>query len=281
MAQKLNILIPTDFSLLSEMAFEMAEMLSQKMDVNIHLLHVIETNDSILGDHPELSEAVDLTSFYENQKQTSEYFEHLKASGKSYETHLRVGLLTNQIREATRDLAIDLVIMSTHGADGLMERISGSEAQHIARYLQVPVITLRSNTSIFDLKNILFVADFEMFGKGIQIDLIKKIAHAFDSTIHLLQILKKEDEPYLDEIEEQMKFFAREHELERYEIHVYKDNHVASGIKNFNQEADMDLVCIRTHGRRGISHLWFGSIAERLVNHCLKPLFTFHLKTHA
>ncbi len=132
-----------------------------------------------------------------------------------------------------------------------MERISGSEAQHVARFLQVPVITLRPYTSIFDLKNILFVADFEMFGKGIQINLIKKIAHAFGSTIHLLQILKPEDVPYLDEIEEQMKFFAREHELERYEMHVYRDDHVASGVRNFNKESEMDLVCIRSHGRKG------------------------------
>ncbi len=172
--QKLNILIPTDFSPLSELAFEMAEMLSQKMDVHIHLLHVIETNDAILVDHPELSEAVDLTKFHQDENQTNAYFQQLKATGNNYETHVRIGLLTNQIREATRDLGIDLVIMSTHGADGFMEHISGSEAQHVARYLQVPVITLRPNTSIFDLKNILFVADFEMFGKGIQINLIKK-----------------------------------------------------------------------------------------------------------
>jgi nucleotide-binding universal stress UspA family protein len=171
--------------------------------------------------------------------------------------------------------------MSTHGADGFMERISGSEAQHVARFLQVPVITLRPGTSVLKLENILFVADFEMFGKGIQINLIKQLAIAFDSTIHLLQILKEEDEPYVDEIEAQMKFFAEEHGIQKYEMHLYRDKKIASGIKNFNQEADMDLVCIRTHGRRGISHLWFGSIAERLVNHCLKPLLTFHLRTYA
>lgn len=281
MVQKLNILIPLDFSELSEQAFLMANLLKDKMDVTIHLLHVIEANDVVLTDHPDLSEAIDLTAFHEEEKASKAYFEKLQASYPYFQTHTKIGLLTDQIRLATQELGIDLVIMSTHGADGFMERISGSEAQHVARFLQVPVITLRPNTPILPLNNILFVADFEMFGKGIQINMIKKLAAAFDSTIHLLQILKDEDLAYVDEIEAQMKFFAEEHGLEKFETHLYRDNKITNGIKNFNQEANMDLVCIRTHGRRGISHLWFGSIAERLVNHCLKPLLTFHLKTYA
>jgi nucleotide-binding universal stress UspA family protein len=273
--EKLNILIPIDFSALSEQAFLMADLLQKKMELNIHLLHVIEANDAILPDHP------DLKGFHQKEEEAKTYFKELEKFGNHYQKHTRIGLLTDQIRLATKELSIDLVIMSTHGADGFMERISGSEAQHVARFLQVPVITLRPGTSVLKLENILFVADFEMFGKGIQINLIKQLAIAFDSTIHLLQILKEEDEPYVDEIEAQMKFFAEEHGIQKYEMHLYRDKKIASGIRNFNQEADMDLVCIRTHGRRGISHLWFGSIAERLVNHCLKPLLTFHLRTYA
>lgn len=272
--ETLNILIPTDFSEVSYLAIEMAEVLERKIPIQIHMLHVQQVNDSD-SDYLEGRSDAEL----ENKKlETLNKFEALKSRGAKFEAHVRVGKLTDQINQAAAELGADLVLMGTKGSDGFIEMISGSEAQHVARYLQVPVLTIRPGTPMLDLKNILLVADFELFGKGVQIETIKKLAKAFDSTIHLLQILTEGEEKYADEIEAQMKFFAEEHQLEKYETHLYRDRKVADGIRNFNREAEMDLVCIRTNARKGINHLLFGSIAERLVNHCIKPLLTFQLK---
>jgi nucleotide-binding universal stress UspA family protein len=272
--ETLNILIPTDFSEVSYLAIEMAEVLERKIPIQIHMLHVQQVNDSD-SDYLEGRSDAEL----ENKKlETLNKFEALKSRGAKFEAHVRVGKLTDQINQAAAELGADLVLLGTKGSDGFIEMISGSEAQHVARYLQVPVLTIRPGTPMLDLKNILLVADFELFGKGVQIETIKKLAKAFDSTIHLLQILTEGEEKYADEIEAQMKFFAEEHQLEKYETHLYRDRKVADGIRNFNREAEMDLVCIRTNARKGRNHLLFGSIAERLVNHCIKPLLTFQLK---
>lgn len=272
--ETLNILIPTDFSEVSYLAIEMAQVLERKIPIQIHMLHMLQVNDSDSDYLEGRSDAV-----LENKKlEALNKFEALKSRRAKFEAHIRVGKLTDQINLATAELGADLVLMGTKGSDGFMEMISGSEAQHVARYLQVPVLTIRPGTPMLDLKNILLVADFEQFGKGIQIETIKKLAKAFDSTIHLLQILTEGEEKYADEIKAQMKFFAEEHQLEKYETHLYRDHRVADGVRNFNREAEMDLVCIRTNGRKGINHLLFGSIAERLVNHCIKPLLTFQLK---
>jgi nucleotide-binding universal stress UspA family protein len=274
----LAVLIPTDFSSVSEHVFPILNVLNKNLAVKVHLLHVIEANDAIIAENPDLSEAVDLVAFHKKEAYATQKFNDLKEAGLNFEPHIKIGLLTQEINKAAEELNADLVIMGTNGSSGFMERISGSEAQHVVRQLNVPVLTVRPGTSINELKNILLVADFEHFGKGEQINMIKQIADAFESTIHLLQILKEGDEPYADEIKEQMKFFAKEHELTKFETHFYRDKKVADGVRNFNKEAEMDLVCIRTHGRKGINHFLFGSIAERLVNHCLKPLLTFHLK---
>ena len=272
--ESLTILIPTDFSNLSFLALDMASILSRKLNVEIHLLHVLQVNDSD-SDFQEGHLNLDLEK---RRKAAMEKMEALKAQGLTFETHLRIGKLTEQINNTAFELKADLVVMGTNGSEGFMEFISGSEAQHVARYLQVPVLTIRPGTPMLELKNILLVADFELFGKGVQIETIKKLAKAFDSTIHLLQILTIEEEKHSEQIKAQMKFFAEEHRLEKYEIHLYRDHKVADGVRNFNREAEMDLVCIRTNGRKGINHILFGSIAERLVNHCIKPLLTFQLK---
>lgn len=272
--ENLNILIPTDFSEVSYLAIEMAQVLERKIPIQIHMLHVLQVNDSD-------SDYLEGHSDAELEKKKSNalgQMEALKSRGAKFEAHVRVGKLTDQTNQAASELRADMVLMGTKGSDGFMEMISGSEAQHVARYLQVPVLTIRPGTPMLDLKNILLVADFELFEKGAQIETIKKLASAFDSTIHLLQILTVEDEKHAEQIKAQMKFFAEEHQLEKYETHLYRDHKVANGVRNFNREAEMDLVCIRTNGRKGINQLLFGSIAERLVNHCIKPLLTFQLK---
>lgn len=273
----LNILIPTDFSAVSYLALEMTRVLQAQVPVNVHLLHVIQMNDS----DPDFLEGFNNDEIEQQKAKALEQFETLKTGEVEFEHYVRVGKLTDQINLAALDLAADMVIMGTNGSEGFMELISGSEAQHVARYVDIPVLTIRPGTPMHELKNILLVADFELFGKGIQMNLIKSLAQAFDSTIHLLQIVTEGKEKHSDQIEAQMKFFAEKYQLEKYETHLYRDHKVAAGVRNFNMESKMDLVCIRTHGRKGIEHLLFGSIAERLVNHCIKPLLTFKLKQHA
>lgn len=277
--EKLTILVPTDFSELSFEAFKMVSLLSTKFDIKLHLLHVIEANDLVLHDDPELSEGVDL-SFYHQEIATSKInFKKLKDAGIDFEEHVALGLLTSEIKKSSLLLNADLVILGIKEHHNFLDKLSGSEAQQLVRHLGVPVISIKANTYLNQqFSNILLVADYEYFGKGIQINLIKTIAEAFSSTIHLLQILREDDENQLDVIEAQMEFFANMHQLTNYQTHLYRDLEITQGIRNFNKEAEMDLVCIRTHGRKGFSHLIYGSIAERLINNCKKPVLTFHLK---
>lgn len=277
--EKLTILVPTDFSEVSLEALNMVSLLSAKFEVELHLLHVIEANDMVLHDDIELSEGVDL-SFYHQEIETSKInFKKLKDAGIDFAEHVSLGLLTSEIKKSSIFLKADLVILGINEHHNFLDKLSSSEAQQLVRHLGVPVISVKVNTFLNQqLSNILLVADYEYFGKGIQISLIKTIAEAFSSTIHLLQILREDDENQLDVIEAQMEFFASMHQLKNYQIHLYRDLEITQGIRNFNKETEMDLVCIRTHGRKGFSHFIYGSIAERLINNCKKPVLTFHLK---
>lgn len=272
--ETLTIIIPTDLTGLSDLALGMAQVIERRLPVKIYLLHVLQVNDS----DPDHLDGRWNAELEQQRSDALNKMEILKSRGKHYETHVRIGKLTDQINQATIELGADVVIMGTKGSEGFMEIISGSEAQHVARHVRVPVLTVRPGTPMLDFKNILLVADFELFGKEHQIEVLKKLAKAFESTIHLLQILAEDEEKYASGIEAQMMLFAKEHQLERYETHLYRDRKVTDGVRNFNREAEMDLVCISTHGRKGINHILFGSIAERLVNHCMKPLLTFKLK---
>jgi len=48
----------------------------------------------------------------------------------------------------------------------------------------------------------------------------------------------------------------------------------ASAIVEHAQAVRADLIVMGTHGRSGISHLFLGSVAERVVRHASCPVFT-------
>ena len=54
----------------------------------------------------------------------------------------------------------------------------------------------------------------------------------------------------------------------------------AAIIEDFVREQKADLVVMGTHGRRGLSHLFLGSVAERLVRHAPCPVLTTHAESH-
>ena len=49
------------------------------------------------------------------------------------------------------------------------------------------------------------------------------------------------------------------------------------GILNFADSIGADLIGMSTHGRKGLSHFFNGSISEDLVNHSLIPVVTFKI----
>jgi hypothetical protein len=72
-----------------------------------------------------------------------------------------------------------------------------------------------------------------------------------------------------------LKDFAKRFMLKDYTLNVYNDVDQENGINNFTREVKGDLIALATHGRRGISHLVSGSIAEDIVNHVDCPIWTF------
>jgi nucleotide-binding universal stress UspA family protein len=49
------------------------------------------------------------------------------------------------------------------------------------------------------------------------------------------------------------------------------------GVINGAKSADADLIAMPTHGRKGLSHFFNGSIGEDVVNHSTMPVITFKI----
>jgi nucleotide-binding universal stress UspA family protein len=50
----------------------------------------------------------------------------------------------------------------------------------------------------------------------------------------------------------------------------------ATEIVRLAKEEKSDLIVLPTHGRTGLTHLFFGSVAEKVVRHAVCPVLTLH-----
>ncbi|PVY42248.1 universal stress protein [Pontibacter virosus] len=279
MEKKLNIMVPVDFTPVSYKSLQFLNLVLEKAPVNLHLVHVIQVNAAEWAGNTDSSESIDRARLYAQEQQANQQFDELrKQAGIDFTSAVLYGGLTTSLTKYAEQQQADLIIMGTEGADGWYERMSGSEAQHVVRYTHIPVITIQQDASITPIKNLLWVADFAAEKQPVQsVNTIKTLQQLFGAQLHLLQIIDKGDEPKLDSLEAGMQRFAEKLHLQNYELHFKSDDKVPAGVRNFNRETEMDLVLIGTHGRKGFSHIFYGSIAETLVNHCIRPLLTYHL----
>lgn len=72
--------------------------------------------------------------------------------------------------------------------------------------------------------------------------------------------------------------FVQKHHFENIKAEVYNSLSEESGIIEFADDIDADLIAMTTHGRTGLIHLITGSIAEDVVNHSKRPVWTYRVK---
>lgn len=276
--ETLKILIPTDFSVQAEYAYVMVQKLAEKINVDVHFLHVLSVPDTVTMDaQGKISTCGEIDVQYIDHQVSiaNRNLVSLKNHyGESIQTHLKLGKVTDAIIQFASHQHFDLIVMGTKGAWGIKEKVSGTETQMIARKSPVPLLSLMCDRSDLAIHHLLLVHDFSL-PKAENLTLMHKILNAFNPTLHMLQIVSGEASVNKEGIEANMKQFAALNSIVNFECHIIRDTDVENGVIHFNQMHNMDMICIGTHGKGGILHQ---SAMEKMVNHLFKPIISFQLK---
>lgn len=276
--ESLKVLIPTDFSVQAEYAYIMVQRLAERAMIDIHFVHVLDVPDTVSLDkngNIETCGEIDLNYVISQKNIVETKLNHLKTLyGEQIQTHLILGKITQSVVAFAEENEFDLVVMGTKGAWGIKELLSGTEAQSIARRSKVPVLTLMCDRSDLNIENILLVHDFTKNEKA-DLHLIHKLAKAFNTKIHLLQVVGSQTDHENQATSNAMKKFASDNNLMDIETHIVKDSDVEKGVTHFEQLSRMDIICIGTHGKGGFFHK---SATEKLINHLFKPIISYHLE---
>ncbi len=140
-----SILVASDFSDCSGVAFQTAAHLAQTFQAKIILLHVISVKRvAVLAEYLEQdSEALVAKLREQAQQHLAEFLKRWNTDGLEVESLVSVGTPFQEIAVIARDLAVDLVTLGGYGRarQGPIEQVFfGSTAEKVVRLLPCPVL---------------------------------------------------------------------------------------------------------------------------------------------
>ncbi|QKT04168.1 universal stress protein [Ectothiorhodospiraceae bacterium 2226] len=142
MKQIERIVCPVDFSPASEAAAEYALQLAQRLKARVAFLHSLYAQ--LAGVY---SETLDLDELYRSvRREADAKLGALRARAEAAEVPAELAVVEGPVAPAVREFAqrwsADLVVMATHGRQGLRRWLLGSTAEGLLRSLPAPLLTM-------------------------------------------------------------------------------------------------------------------------------------------
>lgn len=272
-----KILVPTDFSEHAHHALKVAAQIAKKNNGEIILLHMLELphqgGDAVASGHdlPEIMLFKNAAINRLEDLMDDECLDGLKVSEV-----IQFELAFNGIMNISKKNDVDLIVMGSHGASGFKEMFIGSNAEKAVRHSDIPVLVVKRDEGNFSIDKFVFASDFTDEIK-VPFQKVVEFANKLNAELHLVMINTPSNFKPTHIAHEIMDGFISSYSVNKFSTHIYNDINVESGILNFANKINADLIGMSTHGRKGLAHFFNGSISEDLVNHSLRPVVTFKI----
>ena len=275
-----KIIVPVDFSEHSEYALETAAAFAKKYDAEILALHMLEISETILT-----KDEVDLdmeTAFF--LKLAEKKFDGLLSrdylNSVSVIPIIKHFKVFSEVNDVAKEHGADLIVMGSHGVSGLKEVFVGSNTERVVRHAEIPVIVVKHCPILTDVQTAVFACDFSQDS----IEAYRKASLFFDKLQVEMQIVyvNLPDNRFLNstEMEKRVAGFLSlaDGNLDKMHLVSYvNDYSIEKGILNYANVIGADLIAVATHGRKGLSHFFAGSVSEDIANHSTLPVMTLKI----
>lgn len=278
-----KILIPTDFSDLAQFALDLALEIAKKEESEIILLNVVEYPTTPTFNVMGMNSVNNIDNIYiieildRIKDQLEKTTKEIKASGIKISTEVKLGNAFRSIADEISTKEVDLVIMGTRGSGGVEGALIGSNTEKVVRMSACPVLSLKNKVNLQSLREIVFPSDLSL-DQGKLVEKVKAFQRMLNARLHVVKINTPVHFETDREIRKNLKEFAEKFKLENFTLNVYNHTQEEEGIVYFADDINADIIALGTHGRTGLLHLLSGSIAEDVVNHAKRPVWTYSLK---
>jgi nucleotide-binding universal stress UspA family protein len=275
-----KIIVPIDFSEHSEYALKTAAKLAKKHDAQLLALHMLEMSDIMLSasDGLQNQKAVFFLQLAEkkfNDFLQKDYLEDVKVT--PIIKHFKV---FSEVNDAALKNNADLIVMGSHGTSGLKELFVGSNTERVVRNAEIPVLVVKNNVMNVNFDVVTFACDFSEENVKSYLKAVN-LFEKMNSKVYMVYVNLPNDKFKSSlEIEKRVvNFFTKaDGNLKKMkDVHYVSDYSVEEGVLTFSNKIGADLIAVPTHGRKGLSHFFEGSVGEDVANHSTLPVITFKI----
>ena len=271
-----KILVPVDFSKVSEAATQFAVDLAKANNASVLLLNSSRVN--YVSEHP--YEAMSIAQQVVNQviESAEQRMKHLASTlDNSVKIETKVSFLgiLDAVTEETEFNDIDLIVMGTTGCSGWEEVLIGSNTERIVRSVKCPVISVPLGASTA-IGKIMIPLDLMEIRRTFLSE-VKNLQALFNCELEFLWVKTPHNIENEEIVSKQLEKLFNEYGISNYTLKIVKNIFPSDGILEEAETSNSDMIAMATHARRGISHWLSGSLTEDTVNHVHVPVWTFKI----
>ena len=289
-----SILVPLDGSSVAEQALPVAAAIAERARCKIKLVLV---HQPLTGVEPgpaytKLELAMEKADRDYLRSVVTRYRERL---GRALTSAVLEGPVAATLASYARDLAPDLLVMTTHGRGGIRRAWLGSVADQLIRITEVPVLLVRAHdmdqAPEVNLGEILVPLDGSPLAESV-LEPVAVLARLWDGEISLIQVVRPvvlTSDPvlpfpvgYSDQVTRMRRDAAQDYirdVAERLRVAGVKASGVAvmggavaETLLDLARPERVGLMAMATHGRGGVRRLVLGSVADKLVRAAEVPV---------
>lgn len=140
-----TILVTTDFSDISTLAFPAAKLFAETFGAKVVVVYVQERlMPPFVGEYAQMN----LQGFLDDQREKlvvelKRFADERIGSGIDVETVVGTGVPHSEIVRLAEERKVDLIVLATHGRGFLGHAVFGSTAERVVRRAPCPVLTVR------------------------------------------------------------------------------------------------------------------------------------------
>jgi nucleotide-binding universal stress UspA family protein len=294
-----NIVLTTDFSTCARLAYRTAVEVAGRFGARIHLVHALEDRFIYL---PTAFPGIDIaTSNYKASAggRLDEEARREEFRGAALEQHLLDPPGPEAVARFAESLSSSLILQASHGLRGFERLLLGSFAERVLRSSAAPVLTVKARPGgedrEFRPRRILFPYDHSPCAAE-ALTPVRFLAQSYGAEVVVLHVftdlsdLLTRDEDLLSSAVREELLSANEHLADHlaerlgdyakrelagidYRARVAHGD-AAEGILAAAREHSADLICMATHGRKGVARLFLGSVTEKVLRRAAVPVLT-------
>lgn len=288
-----TILVPLDGSQLAECVLPHVVAIARSFDSKITLLRMLEKNHAGAS-----AQLFDLLNWQINKTKAALYLDKTMArfqeSGLQVQTTVLEGLVAEGITEYAQSQGMKLIVLSSHGRNGLTQWGISSITQKIILSAQTSLLIVRAHQygdysgelSAAPLyQRILVPLDGSQRAENV-LPIITQLAQFHKSQIHLTQVVQtpemaRQMPPAREDIDLSNQIVARNREeAERYleqvksrsvlegipvQTHLITSDHAAVALHQLAEQERIELVALSAHGYSGNRQWPYGSMVNNFI----------------